>query len=138
MLIECYEWNKGLLLGTNQVHRWQNLLQGRCGKANFGWVLRDSHGAFIVATVFLGGVAEGARMAEALRVREVLSWLKEVGAREVDVEMNAHEVFHALRGEAGKSYFDLIIDDIKVIILQLLLTICNFFLLSDQRTRLPI
>lgn len=52
--------------------------------------------------------------AEALGIREALSWLKDVGVQGVIVEMDAKEVFDALHGVAEESYFDLI-DDIKVI-----------------------
>ncbi|XP_019161131.1 PREDICTED: uncharacterized protein LOC109157746 [Ipomoea nil] len=115
---------EGVVAGV-VVQRWQRPMLERCklnvdaafngynGRAGFGWVLRDAHGAFLAAMAAPYGVAEDARMAEALGVREALSWLKEIGVQRVDVEIDAQEFFHAVRGEPGESYFDLVIDDIK-------------------------
>ncbi|XP_012081735.1 uncharacterized protein LOC105641750 [Jatropha curcas] len=80
----------------------------------FGALLRDSRGRFIVAVTGTVAGNRTPRMAEAIGLREVLSWLKTQQFGSVVVELDAHEVCHVLSDNAGDcSEFGLVVSDCK-------------------------
>lgn len=80
-----------------------------------GWVLRDDHGRFLAAkNVRMPGVYM-VKEAEALTLREALSWLKNTGMGAVDVEMDSQLVYHAIHASSFNSAFGYLIDDIREI-----------------------
>ncbi|KAH9648318.1 reverse transcriptase domain-containing protein [Citrus sinensis] len=86
------------------------------GKISYGAVIRNSDGAFIAARSdsFIGSF--GAREAEAIGVREILSWLKGLPVFPVIVEMDSLQVFNALTiASFSPNGFDLIIDDCRAL-----------------------
>lgn len=86
------------------------------GKIGFGCVLRNSEGVFLIARC--AGMAGnfGAREAEALGIREALSWLKGLQFPSVIVETDCLLVFQALVEEFSRSNgFGLIIDECRAL-----------------------
>ncbi|XP_019158441.1 PREDICTED: uncharacterized protein LOC109155163 [Ipomoea nil] len=77
------------------------------------WVLRDHTEFFFAAkNLHLDGVYT-VNEAEAIAMRETLSWLKNTGMRGVDVEMDSQSVFHAISYPSFYSAFGVLIDDVK-------------------------
>ncbi|XP_019189013.1 PREDICTED: uncharacterized protein LOC109183388 [Ipomoea nil] len=78
-----------------------------------GWVLRDDGGHFLAAkSIRIQGqytIVE----AEALCMREALSWLRDTGMDEVDVETDSQLYFNTLRSESFVSTFGFLTDDVK-------------------------
>ncbi|KAH9708700.1 reverse transcriptase domain-containing protein [Citrus sinensis] len=86
------------------------------GKISHGVVIRNSEGVFIAARsdCFIGSF--GAREAEAIGVREILSWLKGLPVFPVIVEMDSLQVFNALTTNSfSPNGFGLIIDDCRAL-----------------------
>ncbi|KAH9670971.1 reverse transcriptase domain-containing protein [Citrus sinensis] len=91
--------------------------QGRIG---LGCVIRNSEGEFLAARCVGRHGAFSAREAEALGIREALSWLKEYKLPCVIVEMDCLQVFQALtEGFSGPNGFGLIIEDCRELALVL-------------------
>ncbi|KAK9107449.1 hypothetical protein Syun_023460 [Stephania yunnanensis] len=90
------------------------------GVSSYGEILRDGLGNFVAA---LAGSFEGIfepTVAEAIGVREALSWLKGIGENQVIVETDALQVVHAIKGgRADSSYFGGIIDECKLMLMDL-------------------
>ncbi|KAL6497650.1 hypothetical protein OROHE_027083 [Orobanche hederae] len=79
----------------------------------FGCVLRDEHGSFMAAKgIPWNGVYESS-VAEAMAVREALSWVKGKGIDYVQVETDALKVVLAFQKQASYSSFDLLLNDVK-------------------------
>ncbi|CAH9139859.1 unnamed protein product [Cuscuta epithymum] len=80
-----------------------------CG---LGWVVRDSEGRFIA-----GGVdkwyGSSPKVAEALAIREALSWLKQSGWDYINVESDALQVISSINSGSDGSLSGVIIDDIR-------------------------
>ncbi|KAH9771200.1 putative reverse transcriptase/RNA-dependent DNA polymerase [Citrus sinensis] len=86
------------------------------GKISHGAVIRNSDGVFIAARsdCFIGSF--GAREAEAIGVREILSWLKGLPVFPVIVEMDSLQVFNALTTNSfSHNGFGFIIDDCRAL-----------------------
>ncbi|KAH9683740.1 putative reverse transcriptase/RNA-dependent DNA polymerase [Citrus sinensis] len=86
------------------------------GKISHGAIIRNSDGVFIAARsdCFIGSF--GAQEAEAIGVREILSWLKGLPVFPVIVEMDSLQVFNALTTHSfSPNGFGLIIDDCRAL-----------------------
>ncbi|KAK6116072.1 hypothetical protein DH2020_008341 [Rehmannia glutinosa] len=79
-----------------------------------GVVLRNDQGEFIVArTIYFPGIY-AIREAEAISVREALSWLHDLGIRQVVVETDAKYVVDSLTShEFGISEYDFVIQECR-------------------------
>ncbi|XP_031116828.1 uncharacterized protein LOC116020496 [Ipomoea triloba] len=88
-------------------------LDGNNGVMGFGWVLRDHNGIFLAAKNMCMHGLYGVKEAEATSMREALSWLKDTGMGDVDVETDSQLVFKAIFSPTFNSAFGLIIGDIK-------------------------
>ena len=85
------------------------------GTISYGVVIRNSEGEFIAARSDCLVGSFGARKAEALGVREVLSWLKGLPFLPIIVEMDSLQVFNALFVDSfSPNGFGLIIGDCRV------------------------
>ncbi|XP_019164334.1 PREDICTED: uncharacterized protein LOC109160501 [Ipomoea nil] len=104
------------------VERWRMPVLGRCKlnvDAAFDHGSGDTGSGWVSAMVAPATVARDATSVESLGIRKALSWLKEWQLTEVDVKMDAiyaKVVIDAVQGNAGNSYFDLIIDYIRNIV----------------------
>ncbi|XP_031106841.1 uncharacterized protein LOC116011420 [Ipomoea triloba] len=78
-----------------------------------GWVLRDDGGRFLAAKGLRVEGTYEVKVAEAICVREALSWLKGTGMGDVDVEMDSQLVYYALCSSSFNSAFGFIVDDVK-------------------------
>ncbi|XP_019166893.1 PREDICTED: uncharacterized protein LOC109162664 [Ipomoea nil] len=78
-----------------------------------GWVLRDDSGGFLAAKNVLVTGTYLVKEAEALCVREALSWLKATGLGGVDVEMDSQLVCNAIHSVSFGSAFGNLVDDVK-------------------------
>lgn len=83
------------------------------GKMGFGWVLRDDHGTFKAAKCTPWKGVYSPKEAEAIAVREALSWLKAHNYDKVTVEIDALLVLQGLHTAGNVSYFDLLLLDVK-------------------------
>lgn len=88
-------------------------------KTGFGWVLRDDHGEFKNAKSGVWNGLFNPKEAEAMAIREALSWLKFHRRESVQIETDALQVVHGLDVENGSSSYDLILLDIKDMLKQL-------------------
>ncbi|KAK9190098.1 hypothetical protein WN943_018699 [Citrus x changshan-huyou] len=108
-----YQWQaakKQLYFVDAGVHQ----LAHGAGRIGLGCVIRNSDGAFLAARCVGRHGAFSAREAEALGIREALSWLKEYKLPCVIVEMDCLQVFQALtEGFSGPNVFGLIIEDCR-------------------------
>ncbi|XP_019176443.1 PREDICTED: uncharacterized protein LOC109171818 [Ipomoea nil] len=77
------------------------------------WVLRDDDGRFLAANCLRIQGRYTVVEAEVLCLREALSWLRDTGMGEVDVETDSQLCIHALRSESFFSAFGFLIDDVK-------------------------
>ena len=85
-----------------------------------GCVLRNSDGCFLAARCVGRPGMFGAREAEALGIREALSWLKKLQFPCVVVEMDCLQVFQALtEGFSGPNGFGLIIEECRALALSI-------------------
>lgn len=87
------------------------------GRSSFGCVLRNDQGKFVVG---LGGCFEGVtdpKQAEAMDVKEALTWLKSKGINQVHIELDCLAVVQAINSKkTDMSYFGSIIADCKLIV----------------------
>ncbi|KAH9777775.1 RNase H domain-containing protein [Citrus sinensis] len=84
------------------------------GRIELGCVIRNSDGGFVAARCVGRHGSFSAREAEALGIREALSWLKEYKLPCVIVKMDCLQVFQALtEGFSGPNGFGLIIEDCR-------------------------
>lgn len=90
---------------------------GQCvSKISHGAAIRNSDGAFFAARsdCFMGSF--GAREAETIGVREILSWLKGLPVFPVIVEMDSLQVFNVLTTASfSPNGFGLIVDDCRAL-----------------------
>ncbi|XP_019190724.1 PREDICTED: uncharacterized protein LOC109185199 [Ipomoea nil] len=77
------------------------------------WVLRDDEGKFLAAKNTVVPRNYLVKEAEALSIREALSWLISTSMGSVDVEMESQVVFNALFSSSFSSAFGLLIDDVR-------------------------
>ncbi|KAH9750457.1 reverse transcriptase domain-containing protein [Citrus sinensis] len=86
------------------------------GYIGLGNVIRDSNGAFVAARCCSIPGRFSARDAEALGVREALSWIKQLQLSNVTIEMDSLNVYNALvTNLSGPSSFSLIIEDCRAL-----------------------
>ncbi|XP_019167808.1 PREDICTED: uncharacterized protein LOC109163513 [Ipomoea nil] len=79
----------------------------------FGWVLRDEDGAFLAAKNMQAPRSYTVEEAEAMSLREALSWLKDTGMGDVVVEIDSQLVFHAILTSPFSSAYGFLVDDIR-------------------------
>ncbi|XP_019149927.1 PREDICTED: uncharacterized protein LOC109146734 [Ipomoea nil] len=82
-------------------------------KMGFDWILRDDEGQFLAAKGMCISGLYSVKEAEAVCIREALSWLKGTSMGDVDIETDSQLVYFALRSNSFISSFGFIIDDIK-------------------------
>ncbi|XP_019158568.1 PREDICTED: uncharacterized protein LOC109155338 [Ipomoea nil] len=82
-------------------------------RMGLGWVIRDDPGRFMAAKNMILDGFYRVKEAEAMGLREALSWLKGTGMGGVEIEMDSQVLFHAIRSAAFNSAFGLLVDDIK-------------------------
>ncbi|XP_031116813.1 uncharacterized protein LOC116020480 [Ipomoea triloba] len=82
----------------------------------FGWVVRGEEGEVLGLGWRLKEYVCSIREAEAVGVREVLSWVKEMGWNRVIVETDAQLVTTAVKGGLCSGLFGLIIQDIRFLL----------------------
>nr|GLL44697.1 uncharacterized protein LOC109191080 [Ipomoea trifida] len=87
-----------------------NHLANRMG---FGWVIRNEYGQFVAAASIPGRGLFSPKEAEAMAIKEALSWLKSNGINNVQVETDALQVTQGLLQCGENSSFDIIIADIN-------------------------
>ena len=80
-------------------------------KAGIGWVLRNSQGSLVHAKSQSLPDFLSPKEAEAVGVKEALSWLKFVGFDNCIVELDSLQVIQALRNQDVVSPFGFLIDD---------------------------
>ncbi|XP_031107784.1 uncharacterized protein LOC116012393 [Ipomoea triloba] len=78
-----------------------------------GWVLRDHLGVFLAAKAMRISGNYSVQEAEAMCVREAMSWLKGTGMGNVDVETDRQLVYYALSWNPFISAFGFFIDDVR-------------------------
>ncbi|VFQ67010.1 unnamed protein product [Cuscuta campestris] len=107
-----------------------------------GFIARNELGVFLAAknTSFRGSY--GPREAEAVAVKEALSWIKSKGWMQVEIEIDCKEVVDALNNPSDDwSYFSSIITDGLLIVKQQAITSTNprkeQFAMSDLSSSLP-
>nr|GMD81077.1 uncharacterized protein LOC109164833 [Ipomoea batatas] len=83
------------------------------GRMGFGWVLRNEHGDFIAAVSLPWPGMYSVKEAEAIAVREALSWLKDKSISHCQVETDALQITQSLQSTSLDSQFDLILLDVK-------------------------
>ncbi|XP_074336022.1 uncharacterized protein LOC141673188 [Apium graveolens] len=76
-----------------------------------GTVIRDERGQFIRARNHKLQALYSPREAEALGLKEALSWVKDLGYNRCVFETNAKELAEACRSVQGNTYFHLIVLD---------------------------
>ncbi|KAL9451862.1 hypothetical protein AB3S75_013441 [Citrus x aurantiifolia] len=86
------------------------------GKVSYGGIIRNSEGAFMAACCAFVVGCFGARDAEALGVREVLSWIKCRQLSCIVVEMDCFQVFKAFtENYSCPNGYGLILDDCRAL-----------------------
>ncbi|XP_019158357.1 PREDICTED: uncharacterized protein LOC109155085 [Ipomoea nil] len=79
----------------------------------FGCVLRDDQGCFVAARGAKWRGTYMAKEAEAMAIRESLTWLKYVTLNKVVIEFDSLQVVQNYHSTSGNSYFHVILGDIK-------------------------
>ncbi|XP_019197196.1 PREDICTED: uncharacterized protein LOC109191080 [Ipomoea nil] len=79
----------------------------------FGWVLRNDTGQFVAAECIPGKGVFTPKEAEAMAIREALSWIKREGITHLQIESDALEIIQSLKQNDEDSSCDLILLDIK-------------------------
>nr|GMD52496.1 uncharacterized protein LOC109191080 [Ipomoea batatas] len=82
-------------------------------RMGYGWVLRDDTGQFVAAACIPGRGLFSPKEAEAMAIREALSWTKRHGVSKIQVESDALQIVQSLKLSSYDSSFDLVILDIK-------------------------
>ena len=81
------------------------------GATGLGWILRDSHGCFLKAcSIHLFGLLNSGE-AEAVSIREALSWLRQQALDNVLLETDAKQVVDLIRKPDSSSALGLVVDD---------------------------
>ncbi|XP_031116510.1 uncharacterized protein LOC116020169 [Ipomoea triloba] len=78
-----------------------------------GWVIRDAQGHFVTAKAKKFDGFFSVKEAEAVSIREALSWIKEMDIGDVDIKTDSQLVFYALSSEPFNNSFGFLIDDVK-------------------------
>ncbi|XP_031091127.1 uncharacterized protein LOC115996126 [Ipomoea triloba] len=110
---------------STSIIKWKNPPPGRLklnvdaavnktrGHMGFGWILRDDQGSFVAAVSTPWYGLFSVKEAEAIAVREALSWLKANNISHCDVEIDALQITQRLSSPLFYSHFDLILLDVK-------------------------
>lgn len=101
------------------------------GRMGFGWVLPNENGSFKAAMSIPG---RGVYEAEAIAIRDALSWMKEQRMDFCQIETDALQVVHALQTDDGDSYFSLVLLDIKDLLSSFSHVFISFAKCSANRT----
>ncbi|XP_031106138.1 uncharacterized protein LOC116010768 [Ipomoea triloba] len=88
-------------------------IDANSGRMGFGWILRDDNGHFKAARCTPWNGVFSPKEAEAVAIREALSWIKSSRLDHVILETDALTVVQCLNSNLGESSFDLIVLDIK-------------------------
>ncbi|CAH9135001.1 unnamed protein product, partial [Cuscuta epithymum] len=80
--------------------------------SGLGWVVRDSGGFFVAGGVNTCHGCSPA-VAEALSIREALSWLKQQGWDNIDVESDSIQIISRIKSGSDDSLPGLIVEDIR-------------------------
>ncbi|XP_019150943.1 PREDICTED: uncharacterized protein LOC109147742 [Ipomoea nil] len=83
------------------------------GAMGYGWVLRGDDGSFFAAKNVRVSGTYSIKEAEAMSLREALSWLKNTGMGGVVVEINSQLVYNAILSSSFNSAYGFLVDDIK-------------------------
>ncbi|XP_019152214.1 PREDICTED: uncharacterized protein LOC109149045 [Ipomoea nil] len=78
-----------------------------------GWVLRDHHGSFLSAVSQPWTGTYSPREAEAVAIREALSWSKQHSIEYLHVETDSLLVVQGLSSPGSVTSFDLLLVDVK-------------------------
>nr|GMD20329.1 uncharacterized protein LOC109155154 [Ipomoea batatas] len=102
---------------TKPPHGWTKLnvnapINKELKTIGLGFILRNDNGGFVAAKEKMWQGLYNAKEAEALAVREALSWIKELNIDHVQVETDALLVIQGLQKNSCISSFDLILEDI--------------------------
>ncbi|XP_019198406.1 PREDICTED: uncharacterized protein LOC109192287 [Ipomoea nil] len=81
-------------------------------RVGFGWVLRDDCGQFVAASSIPGEGASSPKEAEAMAIREALSWTKRINLHNVQIECDAQLVVQSLNHVQEVSSCDLVLLDV--------------------------
>ncbi|XP_031120261.1 uncharacterized protein LOC116023402 [Ipomoea triloba] len=88
-------------------------------RMGFGSTLRDEEDKFIAARGAQWHGAFSSREAEAVVIREALSWIKNINFAKVHIETNSLQVVQWLNSMRGFSSFHLVHNDIKKLMSEL-------------------
>ncbi|CAH9075014.1 unnamed protein product [Cuscuta epithymum] len=83
------------------------------GSMGLEWIARSSEGEFIVGGAINRTGVFLPREAEALAVREALSWLKEAGWDHIDLETDSLQLIKSIQSGEDESSFGVIVGDIR-------------------------
>nr|GMD88427.1 uncharacterized protein LOC109155154 [Ipomoea batatas] len=102
---------------TKPPHGWLKLnvdaaINKELKTIGLGFILRNDNGRFVAAREQMWQGLYNAKEAEAIAVREALSWIKELNIDYVQVETDALLVIQGLQKNSCVSSFDLILEDI--------------------------
>ncbi|KAJ8767793.1 hypothetical protein K2173_020733 [Erythroxylum novogranatense] len=91
-----------------------SMFQHNSGVTGAGWILRDHLGCRVGGGMCNSGMAANPVLAEAIGLREALSWLKGAFTNSlVDVEVDCLELVVAIQGKHYGSYLGGIVSDIN-------------------------
>lgn len=82
-------------------------------KMGLGCIIRNSNGNFIAAQGIPWKGVYSSKEAEAISVREALSWLKYRRMDNVQLEMDALQVYQNINSSSLSTHFDLLMNDIR-------------------------
>ncbi|XP_019175579.1 PREDICTED: uncharacterized protein LOC109170897 [Ipomoea nil] len=96
-----------LKLNTDAVFDVENNIMG------LGWILWDDEGRFLAVKSTRVPGQYSVLEAEVFCVREALSWLKDTGLGDGDVETDSQLCYYALLSNSFYSAFGFLVDDVK-------------------------
>lgn len=88
-------------------------IQGK--KVGLGLVLRDSEGSLVAAVATNWSGDYHPKIAEPISVSEALKWLKDRRLNHVQIETDSLLVIQGLTNSSTVSYFDLVLEDVRVL-----------------------
>ncbi|XP_019173793.1 PREDICTED: uncharacterized protein LOC109169366 [Ipomoea nil] len=110
-------------------------LNASTNSMGLGWVLRDHNGTFMAAkNMRITGIFT-VNEAKVVSLREALSWIRDTGMGNIDVEMDSQTIFYSLTSSSFNSSFGLLVEDI--IEFASLIHDVQFLLLDDLRVVPP-
>ncbi|XP_019192736.1 PREDICTED: uncharacterized protein LOC109187035 [Ipomoea nil] len=88
-------------------------MESNSGSMGMGWIVRYEMSVLVAAKSSSVSGYFDVKDAEAMSIREALSWVKALGYGDIDVETDSQIVFYALSSISYNSPFSLLIDDVK-------------------------